>query len=379
MFTGWLRREVLTGFAEAAKELPEWFREPGVVFPGEGGWFISIGGEFYKVPEFRGLLGYGEIAAYQRLLAEQAAEGYPGLLGYSELAAASRIQPFSPPQTQRVQEFLGLIGKSWVYGFLPPGAIAEFARQYALTGRIPSAEELLAIPELRHYAYSAFRQTFQVWAVNPYTGELTGYGEVFQDVWRLFLSGNISPDQFGDILIKIRMGYYPEALKFELGLEKGEIDPALKQYWEKGYFVYRPDIRFPGYHFSLDKDELVDFLKYVSAMGITDKDVINELAYRVYKKTWKPPKELPPEIPEPGSGTGSYYKPAGEYYEHQFGGELIVTKPTTLVVGEKGPEVVKVQVNPRVEKQTQEFNVYALTRETLKSLAERLKPFILGD
>ena len=110
-------------------------------------------------------------------------------------------------------------------------------------------------------------------------------------------------------------------------------------------------------------------------MGITDEDVINELAYRIYKRTWKPPKEPPPEIPESGSGTGRIYNV--EYY-HQFGGELIVSKPTTLIVGEKGPEVVKVQVNPRVEKQTQEFNVYALSRETLKSLAERLKPFILG-
>jgi len=379
MFTGWLRREVLTGFVEAAKELREWFKEPGVAFPGEGGWFVSIGGEFYKVPEFKGLLGYGEIAAYQRLLSEQAAEGYTGLLGYSELAAASRIQPYTSPQIQRVQEFLGLIGKSWVYGFLPPGAITEFAKEYALTGRIPSPEELLANPELRQYAYSAFRHTFQAWAVNPYTGELTGYGEVFQDAWGLYLSGQISPNQFGDILIKMRMHYYPEALKFELGLETGEINPAFKSIWEKGYFVYRPDINFPGYRFSLNKDELVDFLKYLTDMGITDQKVINELAYKIYKGEWKPPKELPPDIPEPGSGTGSYYKPAYYGGEHQFGGELIVSKPTTLIVGEKGPEVVKVQVNPRVEKQTQEFNVYALNRETLKSLAERLKPFILGD
>ncbi|MBS7658112.1 hypothetical protein KEJ20_03010 [Candidatus Bathyarchaeota archaeon] len=222
---------------------------------------------------------------------------------------------------------------------------------------------------------------------------------VNQQLWQAAWEGKISYEQYNKLFKNM---YYGDESPLAALAEAGLVDERLLKLTAHG-FVYKPDIRYPGYRFYLKTRDLIDLLMWAEYHGVEDLSVLSEYAYMIYKGKAKIKKTpggyiyIEPEqvggihveplfIEEPGSKPGTYYKPAGEEYTggyaeyyHQFGGELTIMTPTTIIVGEKGPETVKLRINPRVEGEKAVFNPYELSREVLKCLAERLKPFLKGD
>ncbi|MEM2925689.1 MAG: hypothetical protein QXJ68_08400 [Methanocellales archaeon] len=287
--------------------------------------------------------------------------------------------------------------------FLPYEAI-EYLAAASLTGETLPEDllawlESLGVKELPALYFWRGNWDLETWemvstSTNWYVNKI---------LWEAAWEGEISYQQYNQLFKK--MFYRRDLSGLEALVKAGLIDERLYKVTRNG-FVYKPDISEPGYAFRLSSEEQADLLIWATQWNV-DLETLNKTAYEIHKGKGKIKKYDNTYYYEPSEGVGEihaepYIEPseAAEYpgliggselamasraqaeateHYHQFGGELTIMKPTAIIVGEKGPETVKLQINPRVEREKAGFNPYDLNREVLKCLAERLKPFLKGD